>query len=195
MAQAMIYETIVTTLSAQGEVHIAPFGIQWHDGFVVISPFKPSTTLQNILDTGCAVLNLTDDVRVFAAAIARKTQFLTVPLEGVSGMRLQSCLAHHALQLHHVEDDASRPRLWMQVTHSESHGAFMGFNRAQAAVIELAVLVSRMHMLPAEKIQRELEYLQIAIDKTAGPQELEAWQWLLDCVNNHMSQQSGLQQA
>jgi uncharacterized protein len=71
----------------------------------------------------------------------------------------------------------------------------MGFNRAQAAVIELAVLVSRLHMLPVEKITQEMQYLQIAIDKTAGERELQAWQWLVDCVNNHLARQSGLQQA
>ena len=195
MDHVMIYETIVTTTSAPGEIHIAPFGIQWCEGFVVISPFKPSATLQNIVDSGCAVLNLTDDVRVFAAAIARTTKFATLPINGFPGNRLQECLAYHTLTLHHIEDDDLRPKLWMAVTSTVSQGQFKGFNRAQAAVIELAVLVSRLHMLPSEKIMRELEYLQIAIDKTAGPQELEAWQWLLDCVNNHMAQQTGMQQA
>lgn len=191
----MIYETIVTTRSADGDVHVAPFGIQWHEGRVLIMPFKPSTTLQNILQTGFAVLNLTDDVRVFAAAIARKAAFATEPVATGQGVRLKDCLAHHVLRLQQVEEDEMRPRLWMQVVESASHAPFMGFNRAQAAVIELAVLVSRLHMLPVEKITQEMQYLQIAIDKTAGPCELEAWQWLVDCVNNHLAQQSGLQQA
>lgn len=191
----MIYETIVTTCSVKGEVHIAPFGIQWHDGRVLISPFRPSTTLQNILETGVAVLNLTDDVRVFAAAIARKTAFATEPVLNHQGVRLKDCLAHHVLSLQEIEEDGVRPKLWMRVTESISHAPFMGFNRAQAAVIELAVLVSRLHMLPMEKITQEMQYLQIAIDKTAGPREQEAWQWLVDCINNHLAQQSGLQQA
>lgn len=110
-------------------------------------------------------------------------------------MRLRDCLAHHVLSLEAVEHDDARPKLWMKVLESQTHAPFMGFNRAQAAVIELAVLVSRLHMLPAEKISQELQYLQIAIDKTAGPNELEAWQWLVDCVNNHRAQQSGMQQA
>jgi hypothetical protein len=40
-------------------------------------------------------------------------------------------------------------------------------------------------MLDDEKIDREFAYLQIAIDKTAGPSELEAWQWLRDAVVKH----------
>ena len=64
----------------------------------------------------------------------------------------------------------------------ETHAAFPGFNRAQAAVIEGAVLVSRLHMLAREKIDAEVEYLRIAIDKTAGESEREAWGWLMTAV-------------
>lgn len=189
----MIYETIVTTCSADGVAHVAPFGIQWQQERVLIMPFKPSTTLQNIVQTGHAVLNLTDDVRVFAAAIARKQAFATESVG--AGVRLKDCLAHHELALDVIEEDTLRPKLWMRVVESATHAPFMGFNRAQAAVIELAVLVSRLHMLPAEKIRQEMQYLQIAIDKTAGEREQEACQWLVDCVNNHMAQQVGLNQA
>ena len=71
------------------------------------------------------------------------------------------------------------------------HQSFQGFNRAQAAVIELAVLVSRLHMLPKEKVLSEMAYLQIAIDKTAGERELQAWCWLLDQVTNFYAEQTG----
>jgi hypothetical protein len=70
----------------------------------------------------------------------------------------------------------------MDVVYEQTHGAFNGFNRAQAAVLECAILVSRLHMLPAEKIDAELKYLAIAIDKTAGPAEREAWSWLLERI-------------
>ncbi|NBQ85175.1 MAG: DUF447 family protein, partial [Methylophilaceae bacterium] len=66
-----------------------------------------------------------------------------------------------------------------------------GYNRAQAAVIELCVLVSRLNRLSIEKIEAEMAYLQIAIDKTAGEQELEAWTWLLEAVENHKALLAG----
>jgi hypothetical protein len=68
---------------------------------------------------------------------------------------------------------------------------FQGYNRAQAAVIELCVLVSRLHMLPMEKITSEMEYLSIAIKKTASDNELEAWSWLVEAVENHRTQLLG----
>jgi hypothetical protein len=69
--------------------------------------------------------------------------------------------------------------------HEAGHGRFPGFNRARSAVIEAAILVSRLHMLAPEKIDAELAYLRIAIDKTAGPDELEAWGWLMDRIETH----------
>ncbi len=46
-----------------------------------------------------------------------------------------------------------------------SHAPFAGFNRAQAAVIEAAILLSRLHMLPRDKVESEIAYLEIAISQ------------------------------
>ena len=68
-----------------------------------------------------------------------------------------------------------------------THAPFTGFNRAKAAVLELAILVSRLGMLPREKIETEIGYLTIAIEKTAGPEEKEAWGWLMEKVTVHFA--------
>jgi uncharacterized protein len=97
-------------------------------------------------------------------------------------------LSHVELRLAERRDDAQRPVLHMARVHEVVHAPFAGFNRAQAAVIEGAVLVSRLQMLPAHKIACEMAYLQIAIDKTAGPEEREAWGWLVEAVEQHRQQ-------
>lgn len=181
----MIYETIVSTVDGEGNAHVTPFGIQLSDGLVIISPYKPSRTLDNILATGYAVVNVVDDVRLFAAALTGRPAGDLLPAERMSGFRLADGLSHKELKLVKVQDDAIRPRLSLALVHEVQHRAFQGFNRAQAAVIELAVLVSRLKRLPLDKITNELDYLKIAIDKTAGPRELEAWQWLVEAVENH----------
>ena len=81
-----------------------------------------------------------------------------------------------------MTEDPQRPRFHCAVLREESHAPFRGFNRAQAAVVEAAILVSRLHLLPPDKIEREIAYLQIAIDKTAGPREREAWLWLTERI-------------
>lgn len=183
----MIFETIITSQNANGDVHVTPFGIRLQDGLFIISPYKPSTTLDNILATQHAVLNLTDDVRVFAGALTQRQPWTFVPAEKIKGARLTDCLVHKELRLVKVEDDAVRPHLYLELVHESQHGSFQGFNRAQAAVIELAVLVSRLKRLPLDKITQEMDYLRIAIEKTAGPRELEAWGWLTEAVDNHIA--------
>ena len=82
-----------------------------------------------------------------------------------------------------MTDDDQRPRFACKVVHTGTHAPWPGFNRAQVAVLELAVLTTRLNMLPHGKLDSELEYLKIAISKTAGPRELEAWGWLMDRVD------------
>ncbi len=182
----MIYETIVTTCSAAGEPHVAPMGIVEQDGMVVLAPFRPSTTLDNVLASGCAVQNFCDDVRVFAGCVSgARRDWPTLPATRVNAVRLAQALGHSELELVRVEEEALRPRLLMRRVHDERHHGFRGFNRAQAAVIEAAILVSRLDLLPADKIDSEIAYLRIAIDKTAGERERQAWDWLMQSVAAH----------
>jgi uncharacterized protein len=180
-----IFEAVLTTCSTAGEVHVAPMGVRYLGEHVVLMPFKPSTTLSNILATQHAVLNLVLDPRVFAGCVTGRKNWPTQPTADGHGARLDCALAHVGLTLHQQQDDAQRPVLLMSRGQTESHASFVGFNRAQAAVIEGAVLVSRLHLLPPAKIDSEMAYLQIAIDKTAGPQTHEAWGWLQDAVAQH----------
>lgn len=180
-----IFEAVVTTVSPEGSPHVAPMGVRYRDGRVVLMPFKPSTTLANILATGHAVLNIVVDGRVFAGCVTGRRAWPTLPAERITGVRLAAALSHHELRLAHTQDDPQRPVLTLETVHARTHQPFVGLNRAQAAVVEGAVLVSRLHMLAPEKIAAEMAYLQIAIDKTAGAAEHEAWGWLQEAVAAH----------
>ena len=96
----------------------------------------------------------------------------------VAAPRLKETLAHLELVVIEVREDALRPRFVCRVAHRASHAPFQGFNRAQSAVIEAAVLISRLHLLPRAEVEAELERLEIAVGKTAGPAEAQAWSWL-----------------
>ena len=182
---APIFETVITTCSAAGVVHVAPMGLRYLGGEVLIQPFRPSTTLDNILATGKAVLNTLTEARVYAGCITgRQRQWPTVDV-GDGRVRLACALGHEALTLAREDGDPQRPRLWLTRGATQQHMPFPGMNRAQAAVLEGAVLVSRLHMLPADKVDAEMRYLQIAIDKTAADAEREAWAWLQDAVQTH----------
>jgi uncharacterized protein len=187
----VIYETVVTTVSPEGVPHVAPMGVRYQGAQVVLMPFKPSATHDNIVATGHAVLNLLTDTRVFAGCVTGRKQWPLVAAEKIPGQRLAHALSHVELKLAEQRDDAQRPVLLMARVHEVTHAPFIGFNRAQAAVIEGAVLVSRLHMLPPEKVDTEMNYLQIAIDKTASAAEREAWAWLREAVERHRAGAKG----
>lgn len=179
----MIRETIVTTMNVAGVVHIAPLGIIADGEGWIIAPFHPSTTLENLRAVPFAVANYTDDVRVFAGCLTGRTQWPTTASDKVPVPRLAGALAHAELSVKRIAEDAQRPRFHCVVVQEVQHAPFHGFNRAQAAVIEAAILTSRLHMLPLEKVENELAYLEIAVSKTAGPAEQEAWDWLMDKIS------------
>jgi uncharacterized protein len=178
----MINEIIVTTTNADGSTHIVPMGVREESGLIVIAPFKPSATLENIQRNKTAVINRIDDVRIFAGCLTGRKDWPLVVADKIEEYRLEAALSHVELQLNRFEDDELRPRFYCQVIHEAVHKPFKGFSRAQAAVLEAAILVSRLHMLTDEKIEQEIEYLTIAIDKTAGENEKIAWGWLMDKI-------------
>ena len=181
----VIRECIVTTRSEEGKIHIAPLGLIADGDGWIIAPFKPSTTLENLRTTPYAVASFTDDVLVFAGCLVGNRDWPLRPAEKVPGAVLAGALAHAELEVREVEEDELRPRFHCRIVYEANHLPFKGFNRAQAAVIEAAILASRLHMLPREKIEQELAYLQIAVEKTAGAREHEAWRILIEKIEDH----------
>ncbi len=178
----MIRETVITTVDQHGAVHLAPLGIIAEGDGWIIAPFHPSSTLDNLRSVPFAVANFTDDVRVFAGCLTGRRQWPTVTCDDFPVPRLSGTLAHAELAVTHVTENDQRPRFHCRVMRSVMHAPFQGFNRAQAAVIEAAILVSRLSMLPRDKVEREMSYLEIAVSKTASSPEAEAWSWLTDAV-------------
>ncbi|GAW86610.1 conserved hypothetical protein [Bathymodiolus platifrons methanotrophic gill symbiont] len=182
----MIQETIVTTHNNEGQTHIAPMGIHVAGDEFIILPFRPSVTLDNILETKTAVINYTDDVRIFAGCVTGRYEWPLKKAKKIDGHFLEGTLAHCEVKLTHVDDDPVRPKLFCQSVHRVNHSAFKGFNRAQLSVLEAAILLSRINRLSSAKIHTELEYLHIGFNKTAGPKEREAWDWITKAIEQKL---------
>ena len=181
----MIFEGVASTLNADGSAHVTPLGFRRDGGHVVLAPFVPSTTLDNLRRHSQAVMNLTDDVRILAGCLTGRREWPVLAAHAVRGWRLRDCLAHLELVVEAEIEDDTRPVFECRIVHEQSHAPFRGFNRAQAAVVEAAILVSRLDWIAPEKLAGEMAYLNIAISKTAGPQERCAWQWLLAAIEAH----------
>ncbi len=179
----LIRECIVTTLSADGEPHLAPLGLIEDRAHWIIAPFRPSTTLANLEATPIATASFTDEAEVFAGFVTGQRIWPLATIDEWRAPRLSCALAHAELEIVHSDDHDLRPRFFCKVRRIETHRPFLGMNRAKAAVLEAAILATRLAMLPPEKIQRELAYLAIAIEKTAGECEREAWDLIMEKID------------
>jgi hypothetical protein len=190
----LIREAIVSTVNAAGEPHLAPLGLIAEGENWILAPFHPSTTLENLRRSPFAIANLTDDVRVFAGCLTGRRNWPLTAGSVVAVPRLAETLAHLELIVSEVREDSLRPRFLCRVAHRGMHAPFEGFNRAQSAVIEGAVLISRLHMTPRSVIEAELARLEIVVGKTAGPNETEAWAWLRERAGQFFSAQDASKQ-
>ena len=135
---------------------------------------KVSTTVRNVSATGTAVVNLTDDVMLFARAALSNPQFPSFPAEVVRGVVLEAACSWREVEVVSVDATPPRSRIATRVVHRGFRREFIGFNRARHAVLEATILATRTHLIPLEQIRDELAKLQVIVDKTAGPSEQEA---------------------
>ena len=178
----MIVETIVTSVAADGSVNCAPMGVEWGDESIVLKPFLDTVTYRNLTTTRTAIVNLTDDVRVFARAAISNPVYPTVPADVIRGVVLADCCSWREVEVRAVESTPPRSRIETTVVHRGVKREFVGFNRARHAVLEAAIYATRLHMLPRTFIDSEFARLQVIVDKTAGPDEFEAMALLTDHV-------------
>jgi len=181
----MIFEAVVSTRNADGSAHLSPMGYRVTDTRTILAPFVPSKTLENLRREPAAVLNFTDDVSVIAGCLTGRREWPVRPASVISGWRLEDTLAHRELRFTECVDDDVRPLFYFDTAHEEMHKPFKGFNRAQAAVVEAAILLTRLDWLEAEKVASEIAYLNIAVGKTAGPVEAKAWLWITQAIQRH----------
>jgi hypothetical protein len=172
----VIIETIVTTTDASGEVNIAPMGVEWTGGHEapVLKPFLETTTYRNLVATRVAVMNLIDDVRVFARAAISNPDYPVVPAAVVRGVVLDAACSWRELVVQTIDSTPPRSRIDTEIVHRGFRREFIGFNRARHAVLETAIYATRVHMLARDFLEAELVRLQVIVDKTAGAAEHEA---------------------
>jgi hypothetical protein len=178
----MILEGLLTTLDADGAVNIAPMGpvVEETMQHMTLRPYHTSHSYANLHRTGQGVFHVTDDVLLLAKACIDKLDPLPPmrPMESFAGQILTGACRWYALEVESIDD--SQPRITMEarVVDSGLLREFFGFNRAKHAVLEAAILASRVGLIPHEEILRQFPALATMVQKTGGPAEHEALQLL-----------------
>lgn len=191
----MILEGIVTTQNSAGDINVAPMGPIVEDSMqsFVLRPFQTSTTYRNLKGHPFGVLHVVDDVLLLAkAAISRLEetpptfQAITIP-----GRVLKSACRWYEFKVESLDDSDERTRIEARVVHAGRLRDFFGFNRAKHAVLEAAILATRIHILPADEIVAQIDALRSPVDKTAGPNERAAFQLVDEYVQASLAEVAG----
>jgi hypothetical protein len=189
----MILEGIVTTVGPDGAVNIAPMGpvVDAAMQRFVLRPFPTAQTYRNLCHHGEGVLHVTDDVLLLGKAAVGPVEPMP-PLTAaghVRGFILADACRFYEFRVVAIDDRERRVRIDAEVVHAGRLRDFFGFNRAKHAVVEAAILATRIHVLPPEEIDAEYRKLAVIVGKTGGAQEKEAFALLCRHVEQQRQQQ------
>jgi uncharacterized protein len=173
-----IIETITTTVSASGQVNIAPLGPYFSEETIIFRLFPGSTSHKNLRESGEAIVHITDDVELFAHAAVGKVARPTTPAPTVRGAILPDACRYYEVRVRDVDDSGERHIFTCDVVGRGRLRDFLGFNRAKHAVLEAAILATRLHLTGKEPVLADYEKLAVLVDKTGQDQEHRALAFL-----------------
>ena len=180
----MILEGIVTTLNDDETPNVAPMGPIVDEALQTLQlrPFVTSHTYRNLTQRPCGVFHVIDDVLLLARAAIDRWESApeTFAASQIEGRVIASSCRWYEFVVEHLDDGHERTDILARVVHRGRIRDFFGFNRAKHAVLEAAILATRLHILPVNEIRQQMQRLRIPVEKTAGPAETEAFE-LLEC--------------
>jgi uncharacterized protein len=187
----MILEGIVTTVGADGGVNIAPMGPRVEPTMrqLILRPFRTSTTYRNLKQTGEGVFHVTDDVWLLAhtAIGGLRWEVDLTPAQVVQGQRLTDCCRWYEFRVQSIDDTSERTEMVAAIVNAGQVRDFFGFNRAKHAVVEAAIVATRINLLPPVEIKAEMRRLQPLVEKTGGDQEHRAFQFLKEFIERKLN--------
>lgn len=187
MEDTLIVEGLVTSLNGDGSVNLSPMGPRTDRDFshLVLRPFQTSQTYQNLKRHGEGVFHVTDDVELIARAAIGRLDVLPplVASTSVHGYIVADACRWFAFRVCELDDRAERTTIVCDVVDRGTIRNSLGFNRAKHAVIEAAILATRIGILPAEQIRAEVERLASPVEKTAGEAERRAFALLTEYIS------------
>ncbi len=169
-----------------GKINIAPMGPHVTPAMdhLVLRPFRTADTYRNLKAHGEGVFHVTDDVLLLAKTAVGSVAPLPpmMPASYVRGYFLEGACRYYEFRVLAVDDRDERARFEAEVVHRGHLRDFFGFNRGKHAVLEAAILATRISLLPASEIRAEFARLRILVEKTGGAQENEAFAFLSEYV-------------
>ncbi len=178
----MILEGIITTVDDDGRPHLSAMGPEVDSAFsrFELRPFPSSRTCQNLRRDGQAVFHVTDDVELLAAIVVDSPppNAILERAKVVDGYVLTNACRAYELNVLHQDFTGPRGLLVCEVASLHRIRDFFGFNRAKHAVVEAAILATRLGFLPQVEIETKWNWLAAMVEKTGENAERRAFKLL-----------------
>jgi uncharacterized protein len=156
----------------------------------VFWPFDATRTLRNLRVHGQAVVHLTDDVLLFVESALGHPRPATRPATLIDGAVIEDAQSWREVVVTEIAPSGGelpRSRVRARVVASGTGTREpLGLCRARHAAVEASILASRLRWLGAEHVSGELARLQELVDKTAGPRERAA----MDYVRRYVAERA-----
>src|SRR5688572_23356708 len=116
---------------------------------LVLRPFQSSQTYQNLKRHGEGVFHITDDVELIARAAIGRLDVLPplLPAASIRGLIVADACRWFAFRVRELDDREERTTIHCSVVDGGVVRDFLGFNRAKHAVLEAAILATRIGIL------------------------------------------------
>ena len=176
----MILETIVSTVDSEGRPNFAPMGIELGGSGILLRPFKTAITWKNLQEVPEGVVHFTDNVLLFARCAISTWLPPHRDAARVRARVLEDTCHWKEFVVESRDLSEDRGRFRARVVAEGRARDFAGFNRAKHAVIEATILATRLHILGRDRVMEEVSRLRPLVEKTAGPEEREAFDRLVD---------------
>jgi len=183
----MIIETIFSTVDEMGQPNFAPMGIIWGEDELTVRPFRQSRTCHNLLATGYGVANLTDDVLAFVQSGLYDAVLPHFLASTVPGIVFQKACSWRELEVIAATGTPDRAELRCRVVGKGWQRDFLGFNRARSAIVEAAILATRLHLLDPATVVESLDRYEVIVKKTGDEAETTAFEWVREFVRRWSS--------
>lgn len=187
-----ILEGLATTLNADGSVNISPMGPIVFEGvdWMYLRPFTTSTTFKNLDREPQGVFHVTDDVLLLAQAAVGEPDPLP-PMraaEKVEGLILADACRWAAFEIEWIDATEDRATILARIVDRGVQREFFGFNRAKHAVVEAAILATRVGIVDAAEIKAEFARLATPVLKTGAAVERQAFEFLKQHVDERLAE-------
>ncbi len=176
----MIVETILSTLDPAGRPNFAPMGVTWGEEEVIVRPFRATDTCRNLLATGFGVVNVTDDVQAFVESALGDVDLPHFPASVVPGVVFGGVCYWRELELVSSGGTPERAEMRCRVVGRGWRRDFLGFSRARGAVIEAAILATRLNLVDHAGLPAVFAQHESIVRKTGDAAERLALQRLWD---------------